>query len=246
LRKSSTDVVPGNLAREVSEVRRVGAGEGVDGLGGVAHDADLVAAAEPQVEQCGLDRRDVLELVDDEPLVLRADLGGDALLLGEHPGGEEEDVLHVHPRLGALHLLVPGEEPADGLVVEARDRSAVPAGEPGVVVRADVADLGPLDLGREIAQEGLVGRHPEPPGGPGQERDLGLGQGRQVAAVRRGPEPPQLPERGTVEGAGLHARSAESVEPGAHLAGRPGRERDGEHLGRGVDAPRPRHGRCGG
>ena len=87
------------LAREVAEVVGVGAGEGVDRLRRVADHAELVAAAEPQVEQRGLERRDVLELVDDEALVLPADLGGDPLVLGEQAGGQQQDVLHVHPAL---------------------------------------------------------------------------------------------------------------------------------------------------
>ena len=48
---------------------------------GVADDAQLVAAAEPQVEQALLQRADVLVLVDDEVLVLRAHLLGDVRAL---------------------------------------------------------------------------------------------------------------------------------------------------------------------
>ena len=71
------------LGREVAQEVGVGPREGVDRLGRVADHAELVAPAEPQVEQRRLQRRDVLELVDDEPLVLAPDLGGDAFVLGE-------------------------------------------------------------------------------------------------------------------------------------------------------------------
>ena len=124
MRTSSIEVVLGELGREVAEVRRVGAGEGVDRLGRVADDAELVAAAEPEVEQRRLDRRDVLELVDDEAFVLAADLGGDPLVVGEQAGGEEQDVLHVHPALAALDVLVGAEDPGDGLGVVAGHRPA--------------------------------------------------------------------------------------------------------------------------
>ncbi len=229
---------PRELAGEVAEVVGVGAGEGVDRLGGVADDAELVAPPEPQVEQGGLERGDVLELVDDEPFVLGADLCGDPLLLGQHAGGEEQDVLHVHARLRALDLLVAAEEPADRLEVEPGDLTAPVGGDARVVVGSDVADLGPLDLGGQVAQQRLVGLDPQPARRPRHQRELGLGEGGQVAAVRRGPEPPQLAQSGAVEGAGLHPRRAEEAQPAAHLAGGARGEGDGEHLGRRVDALR--------
>ena len=69
-----------------------------------------------------------------------------------------------------------------------------------------------------------------------EQRQLGLGQGRQLGAVDLRPEEPQLPERGGVEGARLHARGAELAQPGAHLAGGAGGEGDREDLGGLVDA----------
>ena len=74
---------------------RAGAGERVDRLGRVADDADVVALAEPEVEQPLLEGVDVLVLVDDEVAVLAADGPGDVLALGEDPDGEEQDVLEV-------------------------------------------------------------------------------------------------------------------------------------------------------
>ena len=75
-----------------------------------------------------LERRDVLELVDDEPLVLAAHLGGHGLVVGQQAGAEEQHVLHVHPALVALDLLVGGEGAGDHLGLEpgdgrARDRA---------------------------------------------------------------------------------------------------------------------------
>ena len=43
------------------------------------------------------------------------------------------------------------ESLADAGVVVALDRAAPPSGDLGVVVGSDVADLGPLDLGGEVA-----------------------------------------------------------------------------------------------
>ena len=100
----------------------------------------------------------------------------------------------------------------------------------------DVADLGPLDLGGEVAQQRLVGAEPLAPGGGGEQPELGLDQLRQLGAVDVRPEVAQLAQRGGVEGAGLDAAGAERAQPRAHLAGRAGRERDSEHLGGRVDA----------
>ena len=54
----------------------------------------------------------------------------------------------------------------------------------------------------------------------------------QLAAVRLRPEVLRLAQRGGVEGAGLHPAGAELLQPAAHLPGRPGGERDGQHRGR--------------
>ena len=65
-----------------------------------------------------LERRDVLELVDDEPLVLPAHLRGHRVVVGEQAGPEEQHVLHVHPALVALDLLVGRERAGDHLGLE--------------------------------------------------------------------------------------------------------------------------------
>ena len=65
------------LDGEAGQVARRRAGEGVDRLVGVADHAQVVATAEPGVEQQLLQRVDVLVFVDDEVAVLLADLRGD-------------------------------------------------------------------------------------------------------------------------------------------------------------------------
>ena len=76
----------GEPAGEPGQVGRLRTGEGVDRLGRVPDHAELVAPAEPQVEERGLDRADVLVFVHDEPLVLAAHLGGDPLVLAQQRG----------------------------------------------------------------------------------------------------------------------------------------------------------------
>jgi hypothetical protein len=70
-------------------------GEGVDRLLGVADDAQVVAPAEPGVEQPLLQRRDVLVLVDDERAVAGPELLGHGGRLLEAPRGEQQQVVEV-------------------------------------------------------------------------------------------------------------------------------------------------------
>ena len=227
--------VGGEGRGEVDEVGGPGAGEGVDRLCRVAHDADLVTPAEPQLEQRPLDRADVLELVDHEPLVLPAHLGSDPLVLAQQRGGAEQDVLHVHPTLVALELLVAAEHPRHRGRVEPAHLAASPGGDPLVVVGPDVADLGPLDLAREVAQQRLVDLDPVAAGRARDDGDLRLGQLGRRPAVHLGPEVADLPERGRVERARLHRARTHGAQAGAHLARRAGGEGDGEDLERVVD-----------
>ena len=117
-------------------------------------------------------------------------------------------------------VLVGGEDPSHRLRALVRHPATVDGRHPGVVVGPDIAHLGPLDLGREVAQQGLVGADPDRAAGGREHAELGLGQLGQLGAVDVGPEVAKLPERGAVEGAGLDRRRPELTQPLAQLAGR--------------------------
>ena len=67
------------IAPEVGEGRRVGAREAVDRLGGVADDAEIGPFSQPRAQQTQLQRRRILEFVDEKvaeaPLLRRREFG---------------------------------------------------------------------------------------------------------------------------------------------------------------------------
>ena len=116
LRAAPVVAVQGHLAgrreagREARQERRRRAGERVDRLVLVADDAEVVAVAEPELQQALLERVRVLVLVDAEPAVARPDrLGRRGVGLEEvdRPG---EHVVEVEPAGPILLALVVGPQ----------------------------------------------------------------------------------------------------------------------------------------
>ena len=81
--------------REAEQIGTVRAGEAVDGLARIAHDADIVAIAQPDGEQGVLQRADVLVLVHREEAVALAQLHRRPRLRLQHAGGQDQHVLEV-------------------------------------------------------------------------------------------------------------------------------------------------------
>ena len=87
---------------EVEERRRVGAREAVDRLGGVADDGEVVAVAEPRAEQAELQRRGVLELVDEQVPEAPALRGRELVVALDRVGAAAEHVVEVEDAALAL------------------------------------------------------------------------------------------------------------------------------------------------
>ena len=221
----------GEPAREVEQVPRVGAGEGVDRLVRVADDRQVVAAAEPGVEHPLLQRRDVLVLVDDEAAVAVAELLGDAAVLLQGRRGVQQQVVEVEQLGAVLELLVTGVDGGD-LLGGTRDVAAQPGDDRRVVAGRDQARLGPLDLAGEVAQRRGVGARASAGRGLADEPQLALQELPLLAADDLRPEVAQLAQRGGVERARLHPGDAQHAQAGAHLPRCAGGERDGEDLPR--------------
>ena len=221
---------------------RRGPGERVDGLRGVPDHADVVTLADPQVEQPLLHGVDVLVLVDHEVAVLAADGAGDVLALGEDADHHQQHVLEVdHAPLG-LDLLVGLEQPRHGGGVQPGRVASGTAGGGGVGLGGQHADLGPLDLGGEVAHGRPVELEAQPRAGLGDDRGLVRQHLRRGTTDRLRPEVVQLAQRRGVEGAGLHPADRELAQAGAHLPRRPRGEGDREDplrlVGTAVDAVR--------
>ena len=114
---------PEGAALHLQQVFRGRAGEGVDRLVVVADDAELVAVAEPALEQRLLEQVDVLVLVDRERPVARAEGVCRRRVLVVEPDRQLEQVLEVDASLPLLLVLVTAKD-ADHQV--GRDRRLVP------------------------------------------------------------------------------------------------------------------------
>ena len=209
-----------------------GAGEGVDRLRDVPDDAQLTAPPQPQVQEALLERGDVLVLVDHEVLVLAAHLIGDVLAVQEDADHQEEDVLEIDDSALGLGLLVSRQHLGDGGELQTSGGIAAQGGGLlGVVLGQSHGDLRPLDLSRQVADKGAVGRQAEAVGGGADEAALELLDLGAAPADRRGPEVCQLTQSGRVEGARLGADHTQIGQARAHLSGGAGREGDGQDLG---------------
>ena len=153
---------------EADQVVARGAGERVDRLVLVADDRQVLAAAEPRVEERGLERVGVLVFVDREPAVAVADLGRDRGVGLDQPDRQFEHVLEIDPAGARLGGLVAAVE-AGHQVGRQRGVAVVGDGPHLVLVRTDPARLRPLDLAGEVADLRGTGsrRAARPPAGRG-------------------------------------------------------------------------------
>ena len=212
---------------EAEQMLGRGAGERVDRLVVVAHDAEVVARAEPPIEQPRLERVHVLELVHGERGEPRSDdLGGLGVFV-EEPQGEAEHVLEVQPAHRALATLVPVVDPNHQILRDGR-RVVAELGE--VPIRRDHAVLGPLDLTGELAPGKELVRRRQRVRERRDQRSLVVQHLWERLTRVRGPEARELGERGRVEGPSLDAPDAERVESPLQLAGGLLGERDREDL----------------
>lgn len=221
---------PRIAGRETGEEVRARAGEGVDGLRRVTDDTQVGALTEPLQEQRVLQRADVLELVDDEMAILPSDRARDVVPLPKDPQQHQQDVLEVHDTALGLDLLVRAHDARHRRVVEPSGRvTARRSRGRGIPLGSDECDLGPLDLGGEIAQGGPIDVQPQPAERFGQGARLVRHHLGRRSPDRLRPEVVQLPQCRRVEGAGLHACHAQAAQPGAHLARGPRGEGEGKH-----------------
>ena len=188
----------------------VGAVEPVHRLVRVADHEQVGLVAQHGGQQAELRRVDVLHLVDEQMPGAPADGVGELGVTRQCVGAGHDEVVEVEEPPATALRLVPGECIRHLLGAEPA-AAPVPACFGCVVFGRDQARLGPTDFAVEGAgASGIAVRHlGQQPAPVGQE--LGEGPSPQL------PMFPQQPERGAVEGAGLHPGDAERVEAGTQL-----------------------------
>ena len=229
------DLSASEVLLELEDVADVGAAERIDGLVGIADDADVAVLAAEELKQPVLRVVRILVLVDEdvaERLLPAFPSLGEPL---EHLDGQHEQVVEVDRVRRSEALLVLAVDLGDGLLVEGGDPLRVLAGPDQGVLR--VRDLC-VDAARREALRILV----EALETLLREANLvGLvvdREARLVAQTRRFLA--EDPAAGGMEGQHPHRPydAAEQIaEPRAHLVRRLVRERDRENL-RGLDAAR--------
>ena len=223
------------LARKMVEVVARGAGERVDCLRRVAHNAHIAVRAEPAAHQPVLQRRDVLVFVDCEPAEVRPHLLPHFGVGVEDMRGHKQDVVEIDLHACGLLLLVLVVDTREGLRVQWRRRRMMRGfAHPHVILRRNQRDLAPVDLGMHILDHIAFGLHVERPEQRGPHQVAGrFGQHRERPFAHIGPHGAQLVQRGGVERGDVHVFTDSEVEQTrAHLLRCLDRERDRERTGR--------------
>ncbi len=208
--------------RHPEQVLRRRAREGVDRLVVVADDAELVAVADPALQQRLLEQVHVLVLVDRERPVALLERGERVRILVEHLHRVLEEILEVDEAALGLARLVRSEHALHDIV---GNRRLVFVQRPPIRLWREAAVLRPLDLRREVGERAEAERHRQRPRDRQQDRRL---RGQHLAD--RAGEVVELGERGRVERPRGHAGDAQPRQPLAHLRRGLVRERDGEDL----------------
>ena len=182
--------------------------ERVDRLIVVADHAEIVAVAEPVLEQCLLEQVHVLVFVDRERAVLCAKGRHRPFVALEETHRALEQVLEVEQPFGFLAPLV---VPVDTCHQVGGDRRFSGGGRIEIAGRADAKVLGPLDLRGEVAGRAELEGARQLVADLAQQERLR----RQDATDLGRREVAQLSQRGRVEGSGADPRDAERGQAGA-------------------------------
>ncbi len=211
-------------------------GERVDRLIRVPDHAEAVPLAEPGIKQPLLQRVDVLVLVHDEVPVAGPQLVGHPTMLLDDRGGQQEQIVEVEHARVPLHRLVRVVETGDH--IRGMRRLARCGSRGGRVVRrGEQRGLSPLDLAGEVPKLCPARCETQPAGGPRDQGDLAFHEPGQRNPRDLRPEVAELPQRGRVEGPGLHPGCAEYPQPATQLTRGPRGKGHSEDLA-GRDCPR--------
>ncbi len=209
---------------KAQDVGHVGAPEGVDGLGVVAHGHDVARGPGDELDQPGLDPVGVLVLVHHDLAEALAQGVAQVFVLQQHPLQLEEQVVVVQQAVGPLDLLVALGDGGHVLGV-GQQVHGLPGHQLGQV-QLLVAGLGDVLLDGGLLGEGLVALAQAQLllGHAGQVLGVGLVHDGRAGAQAQGRVLAQLGE-------------GEGVESAAHGVAQAGVEQGlgpGQHFGRGL------------
>ncbi len=213
---------------ELAEGRGVRPREPVDRLGGIAHDGEVAPIAQPRPEKADLQRRCVLELVNEEVAEAPALAGGELVVARDAVGAAAEHVVEVEQSSLALLGLVAGVQLGE---LGARSRET-PGNSPrgiGELVGGHQPGLRPFDLRCNLVDCNRGRRAPSAEQRP-QQAGLAVEHPR-LFPPSFGRLPAQLGERDRVEGAaGQRALDTEPAQAPHELGGRSARERQRQYV----------------
>ena len=146
---------------KILEVARRSTGERINCLRNISDDANIVAPAQPQVEQVLLQRRHVLVFIDDEIAILVADPLGDRRVILHNPRGKDQNVLKIKDAslfLGDLIGIHHGEHVIHAQV--SRRGASIRANGIGISIGVKHGDFRPLNFRSKIANQRLIRTDP--------------------------------------------------------------------------------------
>ena len=211
----SHDLDAGKSGLDVDEQTRVGAVESVHRLRGVTDEEEIVAAGAQQVDECVLERIEVLGLVDEQVTEPPSDGVGELAVAAEVADGVRQDVVEVEDAASLLQRRIVGIDRS--APVDAGSRVPLFAARGGgIPFGIDASGRCPVDLGEVCRQTATVSGVDRVAHQAAAVADDGEG-----TALGVGPALLEDAEHHRVEGARLDVfAQSEPHQTLAHLAGR--------------------------
>ena len=189
-------------------------GERINGLVGVAHDANIVAVAQPSIQKRMLKRRDVLVLIHREKAVLLVHVSQRPRLGAQQTQAKNQHVFEVDLVRGGLGVFVSVQQ-FQQLGQAQVGRQFAPG--VGILLHGEHGVFAPLNLRGQIANRGSIQAVFSVFCQLAQQLGLGGQNAGDFSPGELRPKVFQLRKRGSVKRFGRHSANAQSPKPGSQL-----------------------------